>query len=163
MKLYRIVHHQRSVYPEDLLLNPKEHPTIKKGKAPHLQMIAMFSTPNRITGDIVEIYHPEEDDEKGQQKCRLLLQVSLAKDSQSRDYISVESSIALTFNLKNYGDVRMRVIEDPSTVALDSVEITFKDQYMGRSEMWRLKQFLTNTCVYINKKIEYCESIRCQG
>lgn len=32
MKLYRIVHHQRSVYPEDLLLNPKEHPTVKKGK-----------------------------------------------------------------------------------------------------------------------------------
>lgn len=32
MKLYRIVHHQRKVYSEDLLLNPKEHPTIKKGK-----------------------------------------------------------------------------------------------------------------------------------
>lgn len=89
--------------------------------------------------------------------------MSLAKDSQSRDYVSVESSIALTFNLKNYGDVYMRIIHDPTTVALDSVEITFKDQYMGRSEMWRLKQFLTNTCVYINKKIEYCESIRCQG
>lgn len=91
------------------------------------------------------------------------MQVSFAKDSQSRDYVSVESSIAQTFNLKNYGDVYMRVIKDPSTVALDSVEITFKDQYMGRSEMWRLKQFLTNTCVYINKKIEYCDSIRCQG
>jgi len=127
---------------EDLLLNPKEHPTIKKG-------------------DIVEIYHPEDDDEK--QKCRLLLQVSLAKDSQSRDYISVESSIALTFNLRNYGDVIMRVITDVSTVVLDSIEITFKDAYMGRSEMWRLKQYLTNTCVYINKKIEHCESIRCQG
>lgn len=34
---------------------------------------------------------------------------------------------------------------------------------MGRSEMWRLKQHLTNSCVYVNKKIEYCESIRCQG
>lgn len=113
----------------------------------------------------------------------MLLQVSLAKDSQGRDYVSVESSIALTFNLKNYGDVYMRVIQDISTVALDSVEITFKvnfvilsfnqkvffikthfkDQYMGRSEMWRLKMFLTNSCVYVNKKIEYCESIRCQG
>ena len=167
MKLYRLVHHQRSVYPEDLLLNPKEHPTIKKGKKKSESMKWCEFSDNfsrLITGDIVEIYHPE-DDEKGQQKCRLLLQVSLAKDSQgqSRDYVSVESSIALTFNLKNYGDVYMRVINDPSTVALDSVEITFKDQYMGRSEMWRLKQFLTNTCVYINKKIEYCESIRCQG
>lgn len=32
MKLYRLVNHQRKVYPEDLLLNPKEHPTVKKGK-----------------------------------------------------------------------------------------------------------------------------------
>lgn len=122
-----------------------------------------------LIGDIVEIYHPEDDDEIGQQqRCHLLLQVSFTENSQnlaqSRDYVSVESSIALTFNLKNYGDIYMRVIQDPATVALDSVEITFKDRYMGRSEMFRLKQFLTNTCVYINKKIEYCcESIRCQG
>ncbi|XP_070501407.1 GATOR complex protein Iml1 isoform X4 [Chironomus tepperi] len=143
MKPYRLVHHQRSVYNEDLLLNPKEHPNIKKG-------------------DIVEIFHQDEHDEKGKQRCRLLLQVSHTKDTQGRpDYISVESSIALTFNLKNYGDVYMQVV-NPLNVALDSVEITFKDQYMGRSEMWRLKQHLTNTCVYINKKIEYCESIRCQ-
>ncbi|KAG5666359.1 hypothetical protein PVAND_014392 [Polypedilum vanderplanki] len=143
MKPYRLVHHQRSVYNEDLLLNPKEHPNIKKG-------------------DIVEIFHQDENDEKGKQRCRLLLQVSLTKDTQGRnDYISVESSIALTFNLKNYGDVFMQVV-NPASVALDSVEITFKDQYMGRSEMWRLKQHLTKTCVYINKKIEYCDSIRCQ-
>lgn len=46
---------------------------------------------------------------------------------------------------------------------MDSVEITFKDLYMGRSEMWRLKTYLMNTCVYMNKKVEYCEkSIRCQ-
>lgn len=71
----------------------------------------------------MEIFHPEDDDEKGQQRCRLLLQVSHTKDSQGRlDYISVESSIALTFNLKNYGDVYMQKV-DPSSVALDSVEM----------------------------------------
>lgn len=37
----------------------------------------------------------------------------------------------------------MRII-DPVSVALDSVEITFKDQYMGRSEMWRLKTYLVS-------------------
>lgn len=34
---------------------------------------------------------------------------------------------------------------------------------MGRSEMWRIRNWLTNTCVYINKKLEFCENIiRCQ-
>jgi len=35
----------------------------------------------------------------------------------------------------------MRIV-NPADVALDSIEITFKDQYMGRSEMWRLKTYL---------------------
>lgn len=56
----------------------------------------------------------------------------------------------------------MRIV-DAESVALDSVEITFKDQYMGRSEMWRLKEHLLNSCVYLNKKIEFCKGdIRCQ-
>lgn len=42
----------------------------------------------------------------------------------------------------------MRII-DPASVALDSVEITFKDQYMGRSEMWRLKTYLVSAKNYV--------------
>lgn len=76
--------------------------------------------------------------------------------------ISVESNIAAAFNLRNYRDVIMRIVSAES-VALDSVEITFKDQYMGRSEMWRLKEHLLNSCVFLNKKIEFCKGdIRCQ-
>ncbi|XP_052897957.1 GATOR complex protein Iml1 [Anopheles moucheti] len=137
-KLFKLVTHQKAFSSEDLVLNPKEHPDLK-------------------LNDIVEIYLPEDDG------CRLLLQVtSLNKDFNSRETISVEVNVATTFNLKAYNDVYMRVI-DPTDVVLDSVEITFKDQYIGRSEMWRLKTRLTNTCVYLNKKIESCDGcIRCQ-
>ncbi|XP_055630377.1 GATOR complex protein Iml1 isoform X2 [Toxorhynchites rutilus septentrionalis] len=137
-RLFKIITHTRSFHTEDLLLNPKEHPDLG-------------------LKDIVEIYHPEDDG------VRLLLQVTcLTEDVMSRETVSVEANIAVAFNLKPYKDVFMRKV-DPSEVALDSVEITFKDQYMGRSEMWRLKTCLTNTCVYSNKKIEYCEGcIRCQ-
>nr|XP_040227207.2 GATOR complex protein Iml1 isoform X3 [Anopheles coluzzii] len=137
-KLFKLVTHQKTFSTEDLVLNPKEHPDLK-------------------LNDIVEIYLPEDEG------CRLLLQVTcLNKDFNSRETISVEVNVATTFNLKAYNDVYMRVV-DPADVALDSVEITFKDQYIGRSEMWRLKTRLTNTCVYLNKKIESCEGcIRCQ-
>ncbi|XP_058462915.1 GATOR complex protein Iml1 isoform X2 [Malaya genurostris] len=137
-KLFKIITHQRSFNSEDLLLNSKDHPDLK-------------------LNDIVEIYHPEDDN------IRLLLQVKyLTEDVMNRETISVEANIAVAFNLKPYKDVFMQKM-DPTEVALDSVEITFKDQYMGRSEMWRLKTYLTNTCVYLNKKIEYCEGcIRCQ-
>jgi len=59
----------------------------------------------------------------------------------STDIISVEANVAAAFNLRTYDTMIMNIV-DPSSVALDSVEITFKDQYMGRSEMWRLKSFL---------------------
>lgn len=57
------------------------------------------------------------------------------------DVISIDASVAAAFNLPTYSEVIMQII-DPATVALDSLEISFKDQYMGRSEMWRLKTHL---------------------
>lgn len=57
--------------------------------------------------------------------------------------ISVEQSIASAFQLRTYADVYMNVVSPPS-VALDSVELLFKDQYLGRSEMWRLKNSLVS-------------------
>lgn len=57
------------------------------------------------------------------------------------DTISVEQSIAATFQLRTFADVYVNIV-NIADVALDSVELTFKDQYMGRSEMWRLKNHL---------------------
>ncbi|XP_063239930.1 GATOR complex protein Iml1 isoform X2 [Bacillus rossius redtenbacheri] len=138
MKLFKLVVHTRGFSGEDLIINPKDFSGIKKG-------------------DVVEIYHPEDE------FSRLLLQItSFKEDLQSRETISVEQSIATTFQLRTYADVCMNIVS-PADVSLDSVELTFKDQYMGRSEMWRLKNSLANTCVYLNKKIEFCGgSIRCQ-
>lgn len=128
-----------------MILNPKDHPEAK-------------------IGDVVEIYLPEDDgirlllqitsfqeDKKGTKGTRTLPIPKLHSISHTillsvlsdLDVISIDASIASAFNLPTYSEVVMRTI-DPATVALDSVEITFKDQYMGRSEMWRLKTFLVN-------------------
>ncbi|XP_020801604.1 DEP domain-containing protein 5 isoform X13 [Drosophila serrata] len=141
MKLYKLNTHTRGCnksYDADLLMNPKDHP-------------------NANVGDVVEIYAPDEEN-----GTHLLLQITEFNNSCGRDVISIESGIATAFNLRSYTNVVMRIV-DPADVALDSIEITFKDQYMGRSEMWRLKTYLTDTCVYLNKKIDYNDmQIRCQ-
>ncbi|KAH8232733.1 hypothetical protein KR038_002054 [Drosophila bunnanda] len=141
MKQYKLHTHTRGCnksYDADLLMNPKDHP-------------------NANVGDVVEIYAPDEEN-----GTHLLLQITEFNNSCGRDVISIESGIATAFNLRFYTNVVMRIV-DPADVALDSIEITFKDQYMGRSEMWRLKTYLTDTCVYVNKKIDYNDmQIRCQ-
>ncbi|KAG7307168.1 hypothetical protein JYU34_007319 [Plutella xylostella] len=138
MKSFKLIVHQSSFSPADLIINLKDYPGLKEK-------------------DVVEIYHPEND------YPRLLLQVSKVDvPNRGRDTISVEQSIATTFQLRTFADVLVNIVNIPD-VALDSVELTFKDQYMGRSEMWRLKNHLVGTCVYLNKKIEYCGgAIRCQ-
>ena len=51
---------------------------------------------------------------------------------------------------------------DKEKVALDIVELLFKEQYLGRSEMWRLKRHLVDSVVFLNKKINFCkDTIRC--
>ncbi|KAH8303794.1 hypothetical protein KR018_006009 [Drosophila ironensis] len=143
MKLYKLNTHTRgcnkSYADADLVMNLKDHP-------------------NANVGDVVEIYDP--DDENG---THLLLQITESNGNAGRDVISIESGIAAAFKMRGFSsNVVMRIV-NPADVALDSIEITFKDQYMGRSEMWRLKTYLTNTCVYVNKKIDYNDmQIRCQ-
>ncbi|XP_039486621.1 GATOR complex protein Iml1 isoform X9 [Drosophila santomea] len=141
MKLYKLNTHTRGCnksYDADLVMNLKDHP-------------------NANVGDVVEIYAPDEEN-----GTHLLLQITEFNGSCGRDVISIESGIAIAFKMRSYSNVVMRIV-NPADVALDSIEITFKDQYMGRSEMWRLKTYLTDTCVYVNKKIDYNDmQIRCQ-
>lgn len=39
-------------------------------------------------------------------------------------------------------------------VQLDSMELIFRDQYLSRSDMFRLRSSLRGACVYQNKKVE---------
>lgn len=43
---------------------------------------------------------------------------------------------------------------------MDHVELAFKEQYLGRSDMWRLQQYLERTCVYSEKKILFAGTIK---
>ncbi|RWS16531.1 DEP domain-containing protein 5-like protein [Dinothrombium tinctorium] len=121
-------------------------------------IISEKDCPGLKIGDVIEIYTPEDD------FSHLLLQVkSFAeeKDYQQKDKptVSIEQSIAATFQLRTYGDVIVNIV-DPRVVTLDSVEVFFKDQYLSRSDMWRMKKILTRSCVYLHKKIEI-NGIRC--
>lgn len=125
--------------------------------------------PGLEPGDIVELYHPENE-EDGEIKVPRVLQMisksSIYPDNNlpkplNRDTLNVEKSVAETFSLPNYMDVIVTKV-DKRSVTLDSVELTFKEQYVGRSEMWRLSKSLRDSCVYVNKKVDLCQGqVRC--
>ncbi|KAK2181162.1 hypothetical protein NP493_409g08019, partial [Ridgeia piscesae] len=114
----------------DLVLNQKEYSGLR-------------------LGDVVEIYHPEHE------YSRLLLQVkSVNDDFQQKDTISVAHVIAANFHLRAYKDVYINVV-NPRDVALDLVELTFKEQYFGRADMWRLRRHLVDSCVHLMKEVKF--------
>uniref|UniRef100_A0A8B9LZB8 DEP domain containing 5, GATOR1 subcomplex subunit n=1 Tax=Astyanax mexicanus TaxID=7994 RepID=A0A8B9LZB8_ASTMX len=119
-----------------LMMNPKVFPQVK-------------------LGDIVEIAHPNDE------YSPLLLQVKSLKEDLQKETISVDQTVAQAFKLRAYQDVIINIV-DPKDVTLDLVELTFKDQYIGRGDMWRLKKSLVSTCAYVTQKVEFA-GIRAQA
>ncbi|XP_028565879.2 GATOR1 complex protein DEPDC5 isoform X1 [Podarcis muralis] len=137
-KVYKLVIHKKGFGSSDdeLVVNPKVFLQIK-------------------LGDIVEIAHPNDE------YSPLLLQVKSLKEDLQKETISVDQTVAQVFRLRPYQDVHVNVV-DPKEVTLDLVELTFKDQYIGRGDMWRLKKSLVGTCAYVTQKVEFA-GIRAQA
>ncbi|KAG8597092.1 hypothetical protein GDO81_002161 [Engystomops pustulosus] len=137
-RVYKLVIHKKGFGGSDdeLVINPKVFPHIK-------------------LGDIVEIAHPNDE------YSPLLLQVKSLKEDLQKETVSVDQTVAQVFRLRPYQDVFVNVV-DPKDVTLDLVELTFKDQYIGRGDMWRLKKSLVSSCAYITQKVEFA-GIRAQA
>nr|XP_049602672.1 GATOR complex protein DEPDC5 isoform X1 [Syngnathus scovelli] len=137
-KSYKLVLHKRGFGGNDdeVVVNPKAFPQI-------------------CLGDIIEIAHPTDE------YSPLLLQVKSLKEDLPKETISVDQTVAQAFRLRAYQDVIVNIV-DPKDVTLDLMELTFKDQYIGRGDMWRLKKSLVRTCAYVSQKVEYA-GIRSQA
>ncbi|VBB26781.1 unnamed protein product [Acanthocheilonema viteae] len=82
----------------------------------------------------------------------------LHEDVESGTYrerrIYIEKAIADMFSLSQNQYVMVKIIEKKE-VMLDNIEITIKERYVSRSDMWRYRDCLIDTCTYIGKKMEW--------
>ncbi|CAI2165990.1 19881_t:CDS:2 [Funneliformis geosporum] len=129
---------------QDFILNPDFVPGTKPGQ---LLEIYHSNEVSDVTKHLIVKVGPFDKENIG--KERPILQVSLA------------SHIANVFGFKTRTNVLVREV-DVESVAADYVEFSFRDQYIGRSDMWRLSKSLYHTCVYIGKRIEFAGCIRAQ-
>ncbi|KAJ7772896.1 hypothetical protein DFH07DRAFT_146815 [Mycena maculata] len=72
--------------------------------------------------------------------------------------ISIPKPVAEAFKLKNNNDVVVTKV-DPTNYSADYVEFIFQDQYLGRSDMWRLGEHLVGQCVYIDQDVAFVGGI----
>ncbi|KAK3827688.1 MAG: hypothetical protein J3Q66DRAFT_291475, partial [Benniella sp.] len=114
--------------------------------------------PNLQPNDLFEVYDPGLPKEL----CKKLIIQWTGHDKDAQPVqVSLANNIAKAFGFAPRQDVVVQRV-DPSLYAAKYVELTFRDQYVGRSDMWRLRTSLVGTCVYEAKKIVFLGCIRAQ-
>jgi hypothetical protein len=68
--------------------------------------------------------------------------------------ITLLKTVADLYDLQPRKEVYVRVIP-PTTACLDYVEISFKDHFISRSDMWRFTLFLDNKAIHKTKIIQW--------
>lgn len=69
--------------------------------------------------------------------------------------ISVLQAVANLFGLKARSQVTLAAVEDPRIAELDFVELSIKDQYISRADIWQLQRGLAGTCVHSGKLVSH--------
>ncbi|KAI9497719.1 hypothetical protein BDB00DRAFT_784640 [Zychaea mexicana] len=116
---------------------------------------------NFRNGQLLRIHFPQQPSSTEREplivKATVVDREALARQQSLQ--ISISRDIADRLNLRFRIEVYVELI-DPPEAALDHVELSFKEQYLGRSDMWRLQQSLNGTCVYAEKKILFAGVIK---
>ncbi|KAG9288504.1 hypothetical protein G9A89_015710 [Geosiphon pyriformis] len=152
------------VYTKKLNLWVHEAPISKQDPKPDV-ILNPDCLPGIKYGQLLELYHPSAAADRT--KHLVVQVVQLEKDfikQQPALQVSVSKEIANHFGffgVLGRKEVIARAV-DVNSVAAEFIELTFRDQYIGRSDMWRLSTSLTNICVYVGRKIEFTECIRAQ-
>ena len=82
----------------------------------------------------------------------LFLKITSLDPVKANFDVSLSSTLAELFGLQHRKDVVVRVV-DPSRCGLDFIEISFKNQYIGRSDNWRCKHFMQDSTVFTGASV----------
>ncbi|KAG1691324.1 hypothetical protein DVH05_026988 [Phytophthora capsici] len=104
--------------------------------------------------DLVEVSQPERA------HPRLVLAVESLAPVRGKLQVSVAKDIAAQFGLETFRSVVVRRV-DQREVCVDFVELSFKDQFLSRADIWRCKVTMLGQCVYVGRTVE-CLGIRSQ-
>lgn len=139
---------------EELVLNPDCFPELKE----------------MVWSDyVVEIFHATDDLEEQQRdsddlrpevalnappRQHLLLEIpqSSATPVRGRVQVSVLKDTAAVFQLAPFKDVMVRFLAK-SQVEVDFVEVSLKDQFLSRRDLWYLQGSLVGTALHVGKHI----------
>jgi hypothetical protein len=119
-------------------------------------------------GDLVRVYHPPSSDqpEDGREALLQVVEGTLVKDAEGTvvkesaiRWFSILDSVADFFELRPRAEVAIEAVAKDSTSKYEArfITVSFKDQYLGSADMWRLVrtgQMSDNNCTAMKKVLK---------
>lgn len=142
--------HDEKTSSEDVLLNGEFFPKWKEG-----DYIQIFKKTSDSSNNNEVLPGQREREKTEKRRRRLVLKVKTIVQNKGKTFqISLLSTIAAAFDLPARSAVVVKLIS-PEKAEVEFLEIAFKDQYLGRSDMWRLKSSLCNSCTFTGKLLQF--------
>ncbi|KAF9564257.1 hypothetical protein CPC08DRAFT_816078 [Agrocybe pediades] len=139
------------VYGDSKILNAWVHDV----KDTHSVLLNQSWWPGVREGDLLRVSSTSADD---QDSAFLFIVPRDDYCAKPQLQISVPRPIADVFGLRNNSEVVLTKV-DKETCCADYVEFIFQDQYLGRSEMWRLGKYLSGQCIYKDQEVSFIGGI----
>ncbi|KAI8576187.1 hypothetical protein K450DRAFT_274948 [Umbelopsis ramanniana AG] len=164
------VHENTSTFANhDCVVNPEFLPNIRPRQVLRLTLSKSSQQQQQLaSGSPAQTQHQKQQQQTQAQTERspsltepIIVQVAEVDKSQieKKLQISLHKDLADKLIWRSRLEVVVEPI-DTAPVMLRHIELAFSDQYIGRSDMWRLQQSLRGTCVYSEKKILYAGLIK---
>jgi hypothetical protein len=119
------------------------------------ELIVNLATFSLEVGDVVEIVTNNTNDHTEEPLYLRVESVAMEKVKVTNNmHITILKSVADLYDLQPRKEVFVRAIT-PSIACLDYVEISFKDHFISRSDMWRFTLFLDNKAIFKGKIIQW--------
>ncbi|KAL2315499.1 Vacuolar membrane-associated protein iml1 [Schizosaccharomyces pombe] len=145
--------HESSLFPNDAVLNYDLVPSAKPGDIFEIRA---------QNGDEIALQHNHSSTGKlhaKREKEPVYLMPSPLTDDLKRRHpnlqLSVVSHISSLLNIKNREPVVVKICEDKTNLEAEHVVIFFRDQFISRSDMWKLFRELCGKCVYLKQRVSF--------
>jgi hypothetical protein len=135
----RIALHEESFSKKALVINSKSFPSIQVN-----DILCLF-TESQETGDLK---HPSLESQTKDKTRSLYYKVDSLEQIKGNFQLSLLRSISARMGITLSSLVTLEKVTDLESIELHDVEVSFKNHYIGRSDMWRIKESLLGCCIY---------------
>jgi hypothetical protein len=165
------VHGHEFMGGEEIVLNPEAFPQLKE--MVWKDYVVEVFHPMAASPDLSPLLSPAERAERlseGSPRQHLLVEIpeSSATPIKAKLQVSVLKETAALFQLAAFKDVTVRFLPK-AQVEVDFVEISLKDHFMSRRDLWYLQKALAGSALHVGRSIRVQSArwqvmdIRCNG